>query len=133
MASVFSYTPSLLARVYTMTKAFVLYFSKSLHYESKGKVDILTVCPGFVSTQMTGFRKSFDTIQPAVCIRGVLKDLGQNSETNTHWLHELTFSFIQNTWYINSDLTNIIFQKMIDSDKDHIENYRKSYHKEKID
>ena len=125
MASVFSYTPNVIERVYTMTKAFVLYFSKSLHYESKGKVDILTVCPGFVSTQMTGFRKTFDTIQPTACISGVLKDLGQHSETNTHWLHELIFNFIQNTWYINSELTNKIYTKMLVSSKDNIDNSKK--------
>ena len=34
MASAFGYTPTNIARVYSMTKAFVLYFTKSISYES---------------------------------------------------------------------------------------------------
>lgn len=93
----------------------------------------MAVCPGFVSTNMTLQKKSFDTITPTACVKGILKDLGQTNETNTHWIHELIFSFVQNTWYINKDLTTIIFNKFIELDKPHLDKMIEKHLKEKID
>ena len=68
-----------------------MYFSNGIYEESKGKVDILTVCPGYVSTPMIMNLSGYLIIDTKTCVNGVLKALGQQTETNTNWIHELIY------------------------------------------
>lgn len=63
IASTAAYTPSTLFCIYSMTKAFMLYFTMVMREESKNQIDIIAACPAFVRTQLVNFKRpSFDTI-----------------------------------------------------------------------
>jgi len=80
--------------VYSGTKAFNDFFSKALSVEYRKNIDILSVRPLFVSTQMTYRKKvEMDTISPNMCARGSLDDLGYTRETCGHWIHSLMGAF----------------------------------------
>ena len=83
----------------------MVYFSAMVNEESKSKVDVLAVMPGFVNTQLVDFRRqTFDKISVDTCVSGILKDLGQNHQTNTCFIHEFFTSFMEQLWYINNEL-----------------------------
>jgi len=42
---------------YSASKVFAVYFAKALHWELKGRVDVLAWKPGYVSTKMTNQKK----------------------------------------------------------------------------
>ena len=53
MSSSASFFPEPFAAVYSATKVFNRYFSESMRHEKMKNVEILTVCPMFVQTNMT--------------------------------------------------------------------------------
>jgi len=62
MASVCSYSPSDKTVIYNCVKAFNSFFSKGLNMEAHQNLDVLTACPGYVSTAFLNERKALDTI-----------------------------------------------------------------------
>lgn len=68
---------------YAASKVFCNYLSRGYSYVfGKEKIDFLCVKPGFVSTQMTGFKSlTRDTCTVGECVEGSLKVLGQKTET----------------------------------------------------
>ena len=107
MASSSSFFPVKAFFIYSMTKAFVSFFSQTLTLENTKGVDVFNVCPGFVSTYMTGFRKDNQTITPQECVTSILRSLGTFRSTETSWKVRLIGGLgLQNLWYICPCLVN---------------------------
>ena len=118
MASAAGILPLRNLHLYGMTKTFMYYFGTSLSEECDSNLDILTVCPGFVKTNMTLNFDSSSFIKPDQCINGILKVLGQRKMTNTHWIHHLQFRFIgSEIWHQNQWLFGK-FQEYSEGDKE---------------
>ncbi|MDP2434444.1 MAG: SDR family oxidoreductase [archaeon] len=75
--------------VYSATKAYDDAFSLALHaeYADKG-VSVLSVCPGFVASSMSGLRPGLSVATPALVARQSLGRLGQY-RTQPYWFHAL--------------------------------------------
>lgn len=78
--------------VYPATKRFLTFFSYGLHDNYKHKIDVQNLTPGWVSTKMSGFRKTPDTITPDECVRASLRDLGYEV-TSMYLLINIVYSF----------------------------------------
>ena len=118
IASGLGLLPNILMFTYSMTKAFMIYFATMVNEESKGKVDILTALPGFVNTSLADFKRpSFDKISVETWVSGVLKDLGQNSQTNTSFIHEVLSGIAEILWYTNNELKSLFFKNLEKSTK----------------
>mmetsp|Transcript_36181 Transcript_36181/g.49022 ORF Transcript_36181/g.49022 Transcript_36181/m.49022 type:complete len:154 (+) Transcript_36181:546-1007(+) len=77
---------------YSASKSFANYLGRGLHWELKDKVDVLSWCPGYISTKMTG-HKAVDTFRctnTTDAINAMYPDLGKQSHTHGHWKHKLT-------------------------------------------
>lgn len=118
VASVAGMTPQKITHIYSMTKSFLVYFSNALHEESKGRIDIMTICPGYITTALTRFRTAPDTLSPAQAVEGILRDFSNRySETSCSWIHALPFwGVIEPIWYINNDLFTKVMMKVYDKD-----------------
>jgi len=80
-------------QVYSGTKAFNDFFSRALSEEFP-QLDIISLRPGYVSTQLTlRKRPAFDVLTPIECAEGCLKDLGKSNSTFGNWRHGL-FGFV---------------------------------------
>ena len=113
MASAAGHIPSNFLFVYAMTKAFIVYFTAGIYEESKEKIDILSVCPGFVKTRLIDFKRpSFDTISVQTCVSGILKDLGQEQETNTCFIHEFLISKAKVLWQTSNELNSLFYNQL---------------------
>ncbi|CAI2375011.1 unnamed protein product [Moneuplotes crassus] len=105
MASSSSFYPVPSFFLYSATKGFASYFMKSLTSEKSPKLDTLNVCPGFVSTYMTGFRKDNVTIGPELCVKNALRSLGNFSDTEiTSKVRIMIAGVLQGFWYIDTCL-----------------------------
>jgi 3-hydroxybutyrate dehydrogenase len=112
MASSGGLLPVDVAMLYCMTKTFLLYFIESVSNEASRNFDLLSVCPGYVSTDMTCYRKENDTITPNQCAKGTLKELGHSLVTTTHWATHIKLKLILNSlWHISHSLLYNIFEK----------------------
>jgi len=80
--------------MYSSSKAYNDMFSRCLNVEFKNRIDILSLRPGYVTSQMT-YRKEvgLDTISPEDCAEGCLRDLGRKSYTFGHYKHEVVGNF----------------------------------------
>ena len=65
--------------VYVATKRFLTFFSYQLHELFKNKIDVQNLVPGFVQTKIIGYKKLPSTIQPDVCVKSSLRDLGHDT------------------------------------------------------
>ena len=75
MSSVVGENLDILTCMYVDSKAFILYLTCALAEESKGKIDVLAVWPGFVCTAMSNYKKTKDCISAEACVSGALRDL----------------------------------------------------------
>ncbi|XP_064094491.1 hydroxysteroid dehydrogenase-like protein 1 [Macrobrachium nipponense] len=95
VASSAAVAPFPLFQVYAATKVFVRSFSKSLEFEYRRTgVDVQTVLPGAVATNMTAWSKtiskpSLGVPTPAKFARHAVATIGYASETAGFWNHEL--------------------------------------------
>lgn len=70
------------ATVYSCTKAYLRFFSYGLREEVGDKIDVLSVEPGRVSTDMTYNPKPNEWIASVdECVKGAMKELGRGPET----------------------------------------------------
>ncbi|XP_064098048.1 inactive hydroxysteroid dehydrogenase-like protein 1 [Macrobrachium nipponense] len=82
-------------QVYAATKAFVRSFSKGLEFEYRGTgVDVQTVLPGVVATNMAAWNKAFSKPSlsvptPTKFARDAVATIGYASETAGYWNHEM--------------------------------------------
>ncbi|EAR88258.2 oxidoreductase, short chain dehydrogenase/reductase family protein (macronuclear) [Tetrahymena thermophila SB210] len=98
--------------MYGGTKSFNDYFSRSLSEEYKGKLDVLSVKPGWVNTPMTdGIPGKFLEITPEQCASNILKQLGRTNLTFGHYKHEMT-AFVN---YLTIDMINNLQRKNMQS------------------
>ncbi|XP_043939334.1 very-long-chain 3-oxoacyl-CoA reductase [Protopterus annectens] len=81
--------PVPLLTIYSATKAFVDFFSRSLHAEYKSKgIIIQSVLPFFVATKMSKIRKpTFDKPSPEHYVRSALNTVGLQTQTNGYLFH----------------------------------------------
>jgi len=76
-------------QVYSGTKAFIDFFSRAFSEEFP-QLDIISLRPGYVSTQLTlRKRPTFDVLTLIECAKGCLKDLGKSNCTFGNWRHGL--------------------------------------------
>lgn len=91
LSSVTSNIPRATKPVYSATKAFNDYLSRSLYYEYKDKnIDFLCVKPGKVYSQMQRQPVNYyDVISTEMHVNGTLNDLGYEVVTDGHFLHKI--------------------------------------------
>ena len=91
--------------IYSATKAYNDFLSRSLNFEHKDKIDILCLRPCHVSSPMTkNLKVGGFTLSPDECAEGALKMLGYESWTHGHWKHSLLS-------YVIYMIPDFIFQK----------------------
>ncbi|EAR88260.1 oxidoreductase, short chain dehydrogenase/reductase family protein (macronuclear) [Tetrahymena thermophila SB210] len=74
--------------IYTSTKIFNDYFSKSIGEEYKGIIDVMSLKPGFVDTPLaSSYKQKIFCITPQECTNAALNYLGRYEETNGHYKH----------------------------------------------
>ena len=87
VSSVIAELPAQTAVMYSSTKSFDLVFSEVLSTESR--VDVMTVQPGFVKTQLIkNVKKPYVCISVEDCIDSILKATKGGRTTSGHWKHE---------------------------------------------
>jgi 17beta-estradiol 17-dehydrogenase / very-long-chain 3-oxoacyl-CoA reductase len=83
---------------YTASKRFVTLFSYHIHDNYKNKVDVQDLQPGWVSTNLAGYRKGSDTISSDKCVQTSLRDLGQELSCHPVIVHSI-FAQMMHTLY----------------------------------
>ncbi len=94
VCSIASFAPNPRMTVYSATKAFVMFYSRSLRFElKKRKINVLALCPGPMRTEflsvanITGNSKAFDKLLPYVdpkkAVDGALKASDKNRAVHT--------------------------------------------------
>nr|XP_045379951.1 very-long-chain 3-oxoacyl-CoA reductase [Camelus bactrianus] len=88
--------PVPLLTIYSATKAFVDFFSQSLHEEYKHKgIIVQSVLPYFVATKLANIRRpTWDKPSPEVFVKSAIKTVGVQSRTNGYLIHSLMASVI---------------------------------------
>jgi short-subunit dehydrogenase len=66
---------------YAATKVFIDYFSRALAFEVRAKVDVLSLRPAFVATNMTKMKAKGFCITPLECVNASFRDLGHTYAT----------------------------------------------------
>lgn len=114
MSSMYGYHPLYLFLPYTMTKSFEHFLIQGLDYEGEKNLDLLSVHPGFVSTDMAMNREAFDTISPHLCAKRSLRALGHQTQTETALIARITTDYISKSlWETSSWLMYKVFQVLI--------------------
>ncbi|EWS76394.1 oxidoreductase, short chain dehydrogenase/reductase family protein (macronuclear) [Tetrahymena thermophila SB210] len=110
LSSVTSLTPLAGFILYGASKLFNDYFSRALEEEYKGKLDVISVKPGWVATPMTDkMKKKQLEITPQQCASSVLRQLGRISVTAGHFQHEIaTFVQLKTQNKINNVMRRVI-------------------------
>jgi 17beta-estradiol 17-dehydrogenase / very-long-chain 3-oxoacyl-CoA reductase len=77
--------------VYCATKAYMWAFSRSLSVEClQNGIDVLTVNPGYVQTEMSGMKKNLIVCHPDECVEYAMRKMGQE-DIIPHWKHTLMY------------------------------------------
>lgn len=108
MASGVGLASNSLVPIYPSTKAFVKYLTEGLQEEAKGRVDLLYIYPGAVTTQSTGFREAPDSTTPDVIAKNALNSLGQDGYNAGYWLHDIFCSQVEAMFYSNRELYRFV-------------------------
>ena len=88
VSSIAAYTPGGMVPVYSATKAYNLALSTAMRDQFKDKLDILTVTPASVKTQMNSGRYCFSVTAEAHAST-VISQLGRTDKTYGHVYHAL--------------------------------------------
>lgn len=89
--------PTPLLTVYSATKAYMDFFSRSTHIEYKSKgITVQSLCPYFVSTKLSGMRKSLMAPKPDTYVASALNTLGCQSVSNGYFWHNLQGCVLEN-------------------------------------
>jgi short-subunit dehydrogenase len=89
IASIASLSPISYQGGYSATKVFLRFFTYSLHDNFKHKIDVLGVNPGFVETKMIDGADGDYVCTPQDTVKGSLRDLGYDIETNAYIVHSV--------------------------------------------
>lgn len=108
MASGVGLASNSLVPIYPSTKAFVKYLTEGLQEECKGKIDLLYIYPGAVTTSATAFRVAPDSTTPDVIARNALNSLGQDGYNAGYWLHDIFCSQVEAMFYCNRELYRFV-------------------------
>lgn len=74
---------------YCATKAAATFFSQALHYELKGRVDVMAFDCGGVVTKANPFQFGNTLLTPQQAAQGCFRDIGRESRTWGHFRTEL--------------------------------------------
>uniref|UniRef100_A0A9L0ISS0 Very-long-chain 3-oxoacyl-CoA reductase n=1 Tax=Equus asinus TaxID=9793 RepID=A0A9L0ISS0_EQUAS len=88
--------PAPLLTIYSATKAFVDFFSRSLHeeYRSKG-IFVQSVLPYFIATKLSKIRRpTLDKPSPETFVKSAIKTVGLQSRTTGYPIHSLVSSIM---------------------------------------
>ncbi|CAG2104238.1 unnamed protein product [Medioppia subpectinata] len=97
ISSLSATNPIPLLSIYSSSKVYCDYFSRSLHYEYKDKgIIVQSVLPGFVSTNMSSMRPSFTVPTAEAYVGEAIKTIGIESRTYGHFAHKM-LGFIYDT------------------------------------
>jgi short-subunit dehydrogenase len=105
MSSISYKEPVGIVSVYSATKSYDYNLSKAVQETYPEKIDVLTVTPGAISTNMNPGSCSFCVEAPAHA-KYVLSHLGKYKRTRGHWIHALQSIFVS-IWYIGVLTNNI--------------------------
>lgn len=114
MASGVGLASNKLVSIYPSTKAFVKYFTEILNEEARGKVDMLYIYPGAVTTDATAKRVAPDSCMPDVIARNALNSLGQDGYNSGYWLHDIGSSFVESLFYTNHEFYRLVEDLVIE-------------------
>ncbi|CAG2169772.1 unnamed protein product [Oppiella nova] len=90
LSSLSATNPVPLLAVYSASKVYCDYLSRSLYYEYRDKgIIVQSVLPGFVSTNMSAMRPSFTCPTADHYVREAIKTVGIESRTYGHYAHKL--------------------------------------------
>ncbi|XP_054156031.1 inactive hydroxysteroid dehydrogenase-like protein 1 [Oppia nitens] len=124
MSSIAAYKPLPLMGVYSASKVFVEWFSKTLEIEYKSyNIDVQTLTPSYIATKMTEFS---DLLQkPSIMFpsaetfaANAIATIGRTSHTTGYWCHSLQH-FLTN-WFVPDwvyTMSSWHFLKSIDNSK----------------
>ena len=73
--------------VYSATKAYNDFLSQALEMEYNGKIDVLSVRPMYVESNLSKMKKSCTVASKNECAQASLKYLGLDYETNGYYMH----------------------------------------------
>mmetsp|Transcript_3637 Transcript_3637/g.4247 ORF Transcript_3637/g.4247 Transcript_3637/m.4247 type:complete len:179 (+) Transcript_3637:408-944(+) len=80
VSSIAGYTPLPINQHYSGTKAFLKSFSNGIGFEVSDKIDVLALCPGYVTTQLNGWHTGPDAATPNDCAKVIFRDIGYERE-----------------------------------------------------
>ncbi|GIY18379.1 very-long-chain 3-oxoacyl-CoA reductase [Caerostris darwini] len=90
VSSLSALSPFPLLSMYSASKVYVNYFTKAIHEEYRRKgIIIQSVLPGFVATNMSKMRPSFNTCTPDAFVKWALKTVGVENQTYGYPVHKL--------------------------------------------
>ena len=98
--------------VYSASKKFVEYFSKSLEYEYKSYgIEVQTLIPSYISTKMVNWSKTLSsanifTPSGDTFAKSAIGTIGRTSETTGYWSHGLQY------WYNSHFMTEGVWKFM---------------------
>lgn len=118
--------PMPLLSVYTASKIFVDFLSRSLSFEYANKgIIVQSVLPAYVSTKMSKIRKvSLMVPSPTTYVRHALRTVGIESRTYGYWMHKIQ-GFVQDCLISNTLGVDFNSKLAFDSLKD----VRRRYYK----
>ncbi|XP_041366286.1 very-long-chain 3-oxoacyl-CoA reductase-like [Gigantopelta aegis] len=104
--------PLPLFNIYSATKIYVDYLSKSLHEEVHGKgVTVQVVRPNFVATKLSGIRKTnLITPSPNTFVSSALATLGLSTSTNGYWIHAVQSYVV--SWVVSMKAAHFLFLRI---------------------
>jgi len=117
LASTTATFPVPMLATYCSTKAFVDTMSRAIEREVRGKIDVLSVRPSEVSTDMIktppigGF-----VISPTSLAQAVLGKVGKFTDTNGHWRHEVK-SWLKHSSLLREMAVNSFLKKFNEVEK----------------
>jgi len=83
--------------LYSSSKAYMDFFSRSIDIEYKSKgIIVQSVCPYFVSTKLSGTRKSLTSPSPSEYVKSALDTIGSQRVTNGYLLHNIQGWVLEN-------------------------------------
>jgi len=97
ISSIAAYSPLPLMGVYSASKAFVEWFSKTLQYEYAGSgVDVQILVPSYIGTKMTSWssllqRPSFTVPDARSFVTNAIATIGRSNHTTGYWSHGIQY------------------------------------------
>jgi len=98
---------------YCASKAYLNFFTESIAYELKGRVDIECLMPGVTATKLAGAHgKSASAISPEDVVKGAFRDLGHDAMTGGVFSHDIQVPVVSFLVWLMPGLVNLFFLKV---------------------